>query len=120
MNDLYSQHADLVERLFKPGATIKETITPLDLETLHAAIGIAGEAGEIIDAIKKATIYCKALDRINVIEELGDMEFYMQALRARLKITREETLVANMEKLGQRYHSGSYKDSHAQERADKQ
>jgi hypothetical protein len=117
--NLNDQHADLVAKLFKRGREMQEEVTALDMEVMHAAIGIAGEAGEIIDAIKKVVIYRKCLDRENVIEELGDMEFYMEALRRRLMITREECLLANLKKLNQRYHSGSYSDQHAQERADK-
>lgn len=87
---------------------------------MHAAVGIAGEAGELLDAIKKGWAYGKPIDRTNVIEELGDLEFYMEALRQQLNITREETLAANEVKLSKRYHSGTYSDQHAQERADKQ
>src|SRR5574343_533576 len=38
---------------------------------LHAAVGISGEAGELLDAVKKTWIYNKSLDVQNVIEELG-------------------------------------------------
>lgn len=55
----------------------------------------------------------------NVIEELGDIEFYLEGMRQQLGITREQTLEANISKLSKRYHSGSYSDTQAQERADK-
>ena len=67
---------------------------------------------------KKHAIYNKPLDRDNVVEELGDIEFYLQQLRVRLSITREETLHANVQKLRKRYASG-YSDAAAQARADK-
>jgi NTP pyrophosphatase (non-canonical NTP hydrolase) len=86
---------------------------------MHAAVGIAGEGGELLDAIKKHWVYNKPLDRANVIEELGDLEWYMQALRTLLDITREETLLANVEKLGRRYPAG-YTDFHAAARLDKE
>ena len=53
-----------------------------------------------------------------MIEELGDLEFYMQGLRDALKITREETLKINMQKLEKRY-GGLYSNEAAQARADK-
>ncbi|MCD1628458.1 nucleoside triphosphate pyrophosphohydrolase family protein [Marinobacter shengliensis] len=112
-------HPELVQALAKDGDTIARELTGDDAHNLHMAVGIAGEAGELLDAVKKAVIYRKPLDRENVIEELGDLEFYMEGLRARLGITREETLDANINKLSKRYHSLSYTDSHAQERADK-
>lgn len=46
---------------------------------LHAALGCAGECGEIINAVKKTWIYGKPLDVENVIEECGDILFYLQA-----------------------------------------
>lgn len=123
MEDLSSKtardHAQLVARLEKPGAAIIATLTPNSMLILHAAIGISGEAGELLDAIKKWTMYNKPLDRENVIEELGDMEFYLQSLRSALRISREDVLAANISKLEKRYPSGRYSDAQAQARADK-
>lgn len=112
-------YPELVAALAKPGADIVATLTAEDAHSLHMAVGIAGEAGELLDAVKKAAIYRKPIDRANVIEELGDLEFYMEGLRQGLGITREEVLEHNIAKLSKRYSSGSYSDKHAQERADK-
>jgi len=116
MND---KHSAMVEDLVKPGKTIVSELTATDAHNLHMVVGIVGEAGELLDAIKKSTIYRKELDRENVIEELGDIEFYLQGLRHSLGITREETLEANIVKLGKRYSEG-YSDQAAQDRADKE
>jgi NTP pyrophosphatase (non-canonical NTP hydrolase) len=112
-------HPELVERLAKPGGDILAALTPADCHLLHMGVGVCGEAGELMDAIKKQTIYRKELDRANVIEELGDLEFYMQGIRAALDITREETLQANIVKLSKRYQEIKYSDKKAAERADK-
>lgn len=112
-------HPELVTALAKPGADIVASLTAGDAHALHMAVGISGEAGELLDAVKKATIYRKPIDRENVIEEMGDLEFYMEGLRQGLDITREEVLAHNIAKLSKRYSSGSYSDKHAQERADK-
>jgi hypothetical protein len=56
---------------------------------------------------------------INVVEELGDLEFYLEGVRQQLQISRDETLRANINKLNIRYRSGSYSNQHAQERTDK-
>ena len=111
-------YADMVESLAKDGAVIAEEITGGDAHMMHMAIGVSGEAGELLDAVKKAVIYRKPLDLENVIEELGDIEFFLEGLRQGLNITREETIQANIEKLGKRYKDG-YSDKSAQERADK-
>lgn len=88
------------------------------LNVLHAAIGIAGEGGELLDAAKKHWAYNKPLDRANVIEELGDLEFYMTAMRQVLGISRQTVLDTNCAKLAVRYAAG-YSDAAAIARADK-
>ncbi len=113
-------YSKMVSALAKPGADIVRSLTPENAHALHMAAGIAGEAGELLDAVKKAAIYCKEIDRENVVEELGDLEFYLEGLRQGLHITREEVLEANAVKLSKRYSSGSYSNAQAQQRADKQ
>lgn len=88
------------------------------LDLLHAAVGISGEAGELLDAVKKNWAYGKPLDRANVIEELGDLEFYCCAMRMLAGVTRQEVLQANADKLAVRY-GNSYSDAAAIARADK-
>lgn len=113
------KYEDMVEALIKPGQAIQMTLTEDKVNLWHLATGVAGEAGELIDAIKKHVVYNKELDFENVIEELGDLEFYMEGLRQGLGITREQTLAANVAKLGVRYAKG-YSDKAAQVRADKE
>lgn len=112
-------YAAMVAALAKPGGAILTRLTPDRCHLLHMAVGVSGEAGELLDAVKKVAIYGKPLDRENVIEELGDLEFYMEGLRQGLGITREETLQANVAKLGARYAAGKYSDKAAIARADK-
>lgn len=110
----------MVESLLKSGEDIASTITPEQLNKIHCAIGVSGEAGELLDAIKKEVVYNRAIDRTNIVEELGDLEFYMDGLRRAYGITRDETIQANMDKLAVRYQSGKYSDKQAQDRADKE
>lgn len=112
-------HTDIVKALVKDGAKIKEDLTPEDAHIMHMAIGISGEAGELLDAIKKKVIYRKELDRNNIIEELGDLEFFMEGLRQALNIERQETLEENIRKLSVRYLNLRYSDQGAIERKDK-
>lgn len=114
------QHQALVAALAKPGLDIIHQLDPRKADLWHHATGVSGEAGELLDAIKKHVIYDKPIDRDNVIEELGDLEFYMQGIRAALGISREETLHRNISKLTKRYSSGSFSNSEAQTRADKE
>lgn len=111
--------AAMVARLSKPGDSIMNELTPKQAHLLHMAVGISGEAGELLDAVKKHAIYQKSLDVTNVVEELGDLEFFMEGLRAALGISRDEVLAKNIYKLSARYLSGIYSNEQAQQRADK-
>lgn len=113
------EHSTLVAELCKPGEEIVDSLNSVSAHNLHMALGIAGEAGEVVDAVKKNVIYCKPVNRENVVEELGDLEFYMEGLRQGLGITREECLAHNIAKLQKRYASGSFSNKEAQLRADK-
>jgi len=86
---------------------------------IHAALGVCGEAGELGDAIKKEYIYGKPRNLKHVVEELGDLEFYMQAVRNHYGIDRDYVLQCNAEKLSERYVGLKYTDAAAIARADK-
>ena len=68
---------EMVAGLKKDGQQIIDSLTPEKADLLHMAAGISGEAGELLDCIKKHVIYNKPLDRENAIEELGDIEAYL-------------------------------------------
>lgn len=119
LTELEVNHAVMVKALAKSPVAIIAELTAENAHLLHMVVGISGEAGELLDAIKKAAIYTKPLDRSNVVEELGDLEFYMQGLRDVLGITREECLRANIDKLAVRYKGMVYSNASAQIRADK-
>lgn len=106
-------YIDFVKLLFK------EMDTP-SASLMHAGIGIDGEAGELLDTLKKHWVYNKPLDYDNIEEEMGDMLFYFVWLMQYLELDLEKLLRRNEEKLGLRYPDGRYTDAHAQARLDKQ
>ena len=114
-----NEHELMVYRLCKPGHEILQELDQFKAFLIHMGMGLSGEAGEILDTIKKHTIYGKELDRENLIEEMGDVEFFMQGMRHALGLTREEILQANIAKLSVRYAAGKYTNEQAQARADK-
>ena len=113
-------HPELVFALCKKGEDIIDELTPDGAHLWHMASCICGEAGELFDEVKRNVIYGKPMNRANVVEELGDLEFYMEGLRERLGITREETLAANIKKLQVRYSQMTYSNDAAIARADKE
>lgn len=94
------------------------TITPQQAELLHAAIGLAGEAGELLDTVRKHVFDGHDLDVGNCIEEMGDLAFFFQAMLHALGVDRVYIEALNQAKLDERFKDG-YSDKAAQERADK-
>lgn len=47
---------------------------------LHSLIGLQTEVGELFDSYKRAWFYGKEIDIINVLEELGDIQWYYALL----------------------------------------
>ena len=174
----------MVEKLLKPGATIKDEMkleefkaillaqsvaseaaaimdscsmfeedfdgmTPDMWSEQHALLGMVGEAGELLDAVKKLYIYRKTDDFdkraaciANIDEELGDLAFYIEAfdltdtnkfttklrehamnLASHFGLIWDQVLQRNIDKLTDpekgRYRAGTYSDSDAQARNDK-
>lgn len=112
-------HSEMVKALCKGGQDIIDSLTSKRAHIWHMATGIVGEAGELSEAVKKQVIYCKPEDRQHIVEELGDLEFYMAGLRQGFGITRQETLEHNIEKLSVRYKGLKYSNDAANARADK-
>lgn len=111
MGNALDDYPAFVKARFKTFPTSVETI-------LHAAVGAAGEGGELLDAVKKSWVYNAPLKSENLIEEAGDTLSYIQALANAMGLTLEFFLVENMRKLEKRYPTG-YSDAQAQARADK-
>ncbi|USM11563.1 nucleoside triphosphate pyrophosphohydrolase [Citromicrobium phage vB_CbaS-RXM] len=85
-------HPELVRALAKPGAAIAESMTAQSADLLHHAVGVSGECGELLEAL---TAYPIGIDRVNLVEELGDLEFYLEGFRQNLGIERAATVTAN-------------------------
>jgi NTP pyrophosphatase (non-canonical NTP hydrolase) len=112
-------YEQFVQSIVKPGHDILVQLTPLQASMMHMAVGISGEAGELLDAIKKHSIYQKPLDFDNVKEEAGDILFYLTGLLNDVGITLNECIEANREKLSKRYPNKCYSNADAIKRADK-
>lgn len=88
------------------------------LHLLHMAVGLAGEAGEMLEQVVRHVLGAP-LDGANVREEAGDATFYIVGLLSGIQTELEEAQFYNKVKLlGKRYKNG-YSDAAAQARADK-
>jgi NTP pyrophosphatase (non-canonical NTP hydrolase) len=82
---------------------IKNRFDEPTIRLMHAFIGIATEAGEINDAMKKHLFYGKAFDTANAVEELGDLMWYIGVACDTLGVSLEEVMEKNIAKLRARY-----------------
>lgn len=87
-------------------------------DLLHASLGLSSEAGEFTDAVKKNFIYGKALDKENLIEELGDIMWFVALACEVLNVEMVDVMEQNIEKLKRRYPE-KYSDELAIKRLDK-
>ena len=91
---------------------------PYEAICSNMCMGLAGEIGEVIDIMKKHIYQGKELDITDVIEEVGDVLWYIANFCNINNITMDECMESNMKKLRKRFPNGfTVKD--ANERKDK-
>lgn len=76
-----------------------------DLLTI-SALGIAGEAGEVVDHLKKVLYHGHELDTTELCKEMGDLLWYLILLCETTGLTLDEVMQANVAKLRKRYPDG--------------
>ena len=72
----------------------------------NAALGLAGEAGEVADVIKKHLFHATPLDQDALAKELGDCLWYIGAFATVLGLSLDEIAQRNVDKLRKRYPEG--------------
>jgi NTP pyrophosphatase (non-canonical NTP hydrolase) len=91
---------------------------PYEAMCSNMCMGLAGEIGEVIDIMKKHIYQGKELDITDVIEEIGDVLWYIANFCNVNNITMDECMESNIKKLRERFPNGfTIKD--ANERKDK-
>ena len=73
------------------------------IRLLHGSCGIATEAGELLDTIKKYAFYGKEIDTVNLVEEIGDLMWYSAIILDELNVDFEDVMNKNINKLKARY-----------------
>lgn len=77
----------------------------------QAAMGLAGEVGEVLEPLKKAIYHGHELDVNEIKKELGDALWYLNDIASCLGISMEEVAQANLDKLRDRYPNGFTKEA---------
>lgn len=79
----WPSHTDMVVSLAKDGQAIIDELDPVKAHLLHMAVGVSGEAAELLAAYFASD---NSLDVVNVVEELGDLEFFLAGIRVTLNV----------------------------------
>lgn len=80
-------------------------ITRTDM-LMESAMGLAGESGECVDIIKKTKFQNHVLDSEHLIEELGDVLWYIAEAATAIGCDIDYIMQVNIEKLKKRYPNG--------------
>jgi len=73
---------------------------------INGVMGLCGESGEVIDLVKKHLAQHHELDKEKMIDELGDVAWYLAEVAYVLGVDLEAVLQRNIEKLKKRYPEG--------------
>jgi len=91
-------------------AAAKTAIYKAEHSVLYPALGLAGEAGEVANKVKKM-LRDGDFDRQAIAAEIGDVLWYIAALSRDLNIDMHDLAMSNLEKLYGRKVRGTIKGS---------
>lgn len=100
----------LAARTMKPWRDITEDLSDYIL-------GLVGEAGELANTAKKMLFHGHDWDKQKLLEEAGDVMWYLTTVVTVLNASLEEVARQNIEKLRKRYPEG-YSDERSRIRND--
>lgn len=72
----------------------------------NAALGIAGEAGEVADLVKKIRHHGHDMDKDKLAKEIGDVLYYVAVMAIEIGMSLDQVAEANVAKLKMRYPDG--------------
>jgi NTP pyrophosphatase (non-canonical NTP hydrolase) len=89
--------------------TMKEK--DIDRAGCNCALGIAGEAGEVVDYLKKVYFHGETLKKEKLEEELGDLLWYIANISRIYELKLTQIMQKNIDKLRVRYPDEEGKDN---------
>lgn len=93
------------KNVFKP----VRPLTPQNVRLLDWAMGLGGEAGEVLDLLKHVIFHKDAeLDKMELAKELGDVLWYVSAIATTTGIDMADVAALNRAKLNHRFHGGNF------------
>lgn len=93
-----------LQKGFYPSVSKSKTYpVHIDPRVFHAVVGIATEAGELVEAVHKQMFEHQTLDVVNVAEEIGDVNWYEAILIDAAGADWDSIRQRNIDKLKLRY-----------------
>lgn len=104
MSDVGKNDDMFIERVKELSSHLNGNFSRLDA----AMIGLAGETGETVDLWKKIKFHKKSFDdnKEKLIEELGDIFWYLAQASIALDVPMDEIITRNIAKLKARHPNG--------------
>ena len=84
-------------------ATEHLVLNPSTSDIIHGILGASGEVGELADQLKRHLYYKTDLDLVNLMEEVGDVLWYLNLIAVGGGFTLQQSAEANIRKLRIRY-----------------
>lgn len=95
--------SDMAEKLVAANVAIEHGLSQEEAENyIHGVIGIATEAGELLEGLRDA-INGNAIDRVNIKEEIGDVKWYQAILARVARFMWGDDEITNIAKLRARF-----------------
>lgn len=85
--------------------TLNKDLSEKDI-LINGVMGLCGESGEVIDIVKKHLAQGHELNKEKIIEELGDVCWYIAEIAEVLNVSMESIMEGNIGKLKKRYPEG--------------
>lgn len=82
---------------------VMERFTEENIQLFHAGLGMATEAGEVLEQLEGHIFQDKPLDKINLAEEVGDSFWYCAIISRITKLSFGEIMWRNISKLRARF-----------------
>ena len=96
---------DIKEYQEKAKRTVNTRLTRKD-QISNLCMGLAGESGEVVDYIKKCLYHSHKFDDEKLVEELGDIIWYITNIATLHGLRMTYILDKNIKKLEERYPEG--------------
>ncbi len=91
-------------------AAAKTAVYKTAHQILYPALGLAGEAGEVANKVKKM-LRDNDFDRDAIVAEVGDVLWYIAAISRDLNVSLQDIALGNIEKLYGRKERGTLQGS---------